>query len=161
MKIAKWILSLAVGGFLIVFGITKFTGGAHIFPLIELKATALGFPLADLFFPLVNYATGALELLAGALVILPMTRVNIGAKLAVLPFLGAVVFHLSPLLGVVTPNGYALADDGSKLAQEALAAGGGFVPEHFTAETGPTLFALAAVFLLLAIVNAALHRSDA
>lgn len=155
MNIFKWILSLAVGGFLIVFGITKFTGGAHIFPLIEYKATALGFPMADLFFPLVNYATGALELVAGVLVILPMTRQRIGAPLAVLPFLGAVVFHLSPLLGVVTPTGY---NDAAPDFDEAIASGGGFVREHFTSETTPTLFALAAVFLILAIVNAVLHR---
>lgn len=158
MGIVKWILSLAVGGFLIVFGITKFTAGAHIFPLIEMKAAGVGFPMADLFFPLVNYATGALELVAGALVILPMTRTRIGAPLAVLPFLGAVVFHLSPLLGVVTPNTYALAEDGSRLADAALAAGTGFVPEHFSVETGPALFGLAVLFLILAIVNAVLHR---
>lgn len=158
VKIAEWILSLAVGGFLIVFGITKFTGGAHIFPLIEMKATGLGFPLADLFFPFVNYATGALELLAGALVILPMTRQKIGAPLAVLPFLGATVFHLSPLLGVVTPNGYA---EGAEGLDAALAAGSGFTPEHFTTETGPVLFAMAAAFLVLAIVNFVLHRRGA
>ena len=158
MTIAKWILSLAVGGFLIMMGITKFTGGAHIFPLIEMKALGLGFPLADLFFPLVNYATGTLEVVAGALVILPMTRAKFGAPLAVLPFLGAVVFHLSPLLGVVTPNGYA---EGAESLDAALVSGSGFTAEHFTAETGPTLFAMAAVFLVLAIVNFALHRRDA
>jgi len=141
MTIAKWILSLAVGGFLIMMGITKFTGGAHIFPLIEMKALGLGFPLADLF-----------------LVILPMTRAKFGAPLAVLPFLGAVVFHLSPLLGVVTPNGYA---EGAESLDAALVSGSGFTAEHFTAETGPTLFAMAAVFLVLAIVNFALHRRDA
>lgn len=158
MNIAKWILSLAVGGFLIVFGVTKFTGGAHIFPLIELKATALGVPLADLFFPLVNSATGALELVAGVLVILPMTRSRIGAPLAVLPFFGAVVFHLSPLLGVMTANGYA---EGAPGLDAALKAGTGFTSGHFAAETGPGLFALAAVFLLLALINAGLHRRSA
>lgn len=158
MGIAKWILSLAVGGFLIVFGVTKFTGGAHIFPLIEYKASLLGFPMADLFFPLVNYATGALELVAGALVILPMTRTKIGAPLAVLPFLGAFVFHLSPLLGVITPNGYAIGADG---LEAALKSGSGFEASHFTTETGPVLFALAAVFLILAVVNALLHRRAA
>ena len=157
MNILKWILSLAVGGFLIVFGVTKFTGGAHIFPLIEYKATALGFPMADLFFPFVNYATGLLELVAGALVILPMTRHRIGAPLAVLPFLGAVVFHISPLLGVVTPAGY---NDSASGFDEAIASGSGFVREHFTSETTPALFALAAVFLILAIVNAVLHRRE-
>lgn len=157
MTIAKWILSLAVGGFLIVFGVTKFTGGAHIFPLIEYKATALGFPLADLFFPYVNYATGALEIVAGALLILPMTRYKIGAALAILPFLGAFVFHISPLLGVITPNGYAEGADG---LEAALASGSGFTADHFTPETGPVLFGLAAVFLVLAILNAFLHWRD-
>ena len=156
--IIRWVLSLAVGGFLIMMGITKFTGGAHIFPLIEMKALGLGFPMADLFFPLVNYATGTLEVVAGALVILPMTRAKFGAPLAVLPFLGAVVFHLSPLLGVVTPTGYAEGADG---LEAALASGSGFTAEHFTAETGPMLFAMAAGFLVLAIINFALHRRDA
>ena len=156
--IIRWVLSLAVGGFLIMMGITKFTGGAHIFPLIEMKALGLGFPMADLFFPLVNYATGTLEVVAGALVILPMTRAKFGAPLAVLPFLGAVVFHLSPLLGVVTPTGYAEGADG---LEAALASGSGFTAEHFTAETGPTLFAMAAVFLVLAIINFVLHRRAA
>ena len=94
-------------------------------------------------------------MVAGALVILPQTRAKIGAPLAVLPFLGAVVFHLSPLLGVVTPMGYA---EGAEGLEAALAAGSGFTPEHFTAETGPALFAMAAVFLVLAIVNFFLHR---
>ena len=158
MTIAKWILSSAIGAFLIVMGITKFTGGAHIFPLIEMKALGLGFPMADLFFPLVNYATGTLEVVAGALLILPMTRAKIGAPLAVLPFLGAVVFHLSPLLGIVTPTGYA---EGAAGLDAALASGSGFTAEHFTAETGPMLFAMAAGFLVLAIINFALIRRDA
>ncbi|MEL7130199.1 MAG: hypothetical protein AAGK23_11690 [Pseudomonadota bacterium] len=155
MTILKWGLSLAVGGFLIIFGVTKFTGGAHIFPLIEMNATDLGVPFAGLFFPVVNYVTGLLELVAGALVLLPMTRKSIGAPLAVLPFLGAVVFHLSPLLGVVTPNGYAEGADG---LDAALQAGSGFEPSHFTAETGPVLFILAAAFLLLSVINAYLHK---
>ena len=162
MTIAKWVLSLAVGGFLIVFGITKFTGGAHIFPLIEMKATALGFPGAGLFYPVANYLTGILELAAGVLVILPMTRKSIGAPLAILPFLGAFVFHISPLLGVITPNGYAIGADG---LDEALAAGSGFTADHFTSaaagEVGPALFILAVVFLILAVANFVIHRREA
>ncbi|MEO0883835.1 MAG: hypothetical protein AAFY34_14045 [Pseudomonadota bacterium] len=156
MNIARWILSLAVGGLLILFGITKFTGGAHIFPLIELKASTVGFPLADLFFPLVNYLVGALEIVAGALVIYPATRRTFGATLAVVPFLGAVVFHLSPLLGVITPNGYA---EGSEGLSAALASGGGFEASHFTADSGPSLFIIASLFLILAAANAYLNRS--
>ncbi|MEL6323120.1 MAG: hypothetical protein AAFQ84_02695 [Pseudomonadota bacterium] len=158
MTILKWGLSIAVGAFLIVFGITKFTGGAHIFPLIEMKATAAGFPLADLFFPFVNYVTGILELAAGALVLLPATRRSIGAPLAVVPFLGAVLFHISPLLGVITPNGYAEGADG---LEAALSAGSGFEPSHFTADTGPVLFILAVVFLGLSIANVVVQRRAA
>ncbi len=152
MAIVRWILALAIGGFLLMFGVTKFTGGAHIFPYIEYKATALGFPMADLFFPLVNYATGALELVAGALIILPMTR-KLGSFLAVLPFAGATAFHLSPLLGVVTPAAFS---DPKPVA--ALTQGGPFEPVHFSAETTPALFALAAGFLVLSLINAALNR---
>ena len=161
MTIIKWLLSLAVGGFLIAFGITKFTGGAHIFPLIEMKATALGFPLAGLFYPLINYVTGALELIAGVLVILPATRERIGSSLAVVPFLGAFVFHLSPLLGVKTPAGYAVGDDGARLVEAALNAGTGFEPAHFAGPDSYFLFILAAVFLALAIANAAVHWRSA
>ncbi|MEM7005089.1 MAG: hypothetical protein AAF498_04355 [Pseudomonadota bacterium] len=156
MNIAKWILSLTVGGLLILFGITKFTGGAHIFPLIELKATAIGFPMADLFFPLVNYLVGGLEVAAGVLVILPATRRAFGALLAVVPFFGAVLFHLSPLLGVVTPNGYAEGADG---LSEALASGTGFETAHFTADAGPALFIIASLLLVLSAANAYLHKS--
>lgn len=157
MTLAKWILSLAIGGFLIMFGITKFTGGAHIFPLIEMKATAAGLPFSDLFFPLVNYATGALELIAGLAIIMPMTRKSFGALLAIVPFLGAFVFHISPFLGVITPNGYAENADG---LEAALAAGSGFEPSHFTVDSSPFLFVLATGFLILALANAYLHRAD-
>lgn len=155
MNIAKWTLSLAVGGLLIVFGITKFTGGAHIFPLIEFKAGEAGFPLADLFFPLVNYAVGALEVIAGALVLYPATRRSFGAMLAVVPFFGAVIFHLSPLLGVITPNGYAKGAEG---LDAALASGSGFDVSHFTADSGPSLFIIASLFLVASAVNAYLHK---
>jgi len=152
MTAIKWILALAVGGFLIMMGVMKFTGGAHIFPLIEYKAAAAGLPMADLAYPLGNYATGALELLAGVMVILPMTR-RLGAMLAVLPFLGAVIFHLSPALGIVTAEGYA-----DPKPVEALAAGGPFMAEHFTGETH-MLFMMAAGGLVLAIVNLMLQRN--
>ncbi len=152
MTILKWAFSIVVGGFLLAFGATKFTGGAHIFPYIEYKAATLGLPMADLFFPLVNYAVGVVEILAGVFVLAPPLR-RIGAPLAVLPFLGAVGFHLSPLLGVVTPAGYA-----DPAPTEALAAGGGFTADSFSTETTPVLFALAAGMLLLSIVNAVVQR---
>jgi len=152
MAIVKWALALVLGGFLIFFGIMKFTGGAHIFPYIEFKASVLGFPMANLFFPVVNYATGLLEIVAGVLVILPFTR-GIGSKIAVLPFLGAVVFHLSPLLGVTTPDGYA-----TPVPTDALAAGGPFLREHFTDGTSMALFSMAAGMLVVALINAFIQR---
>lgn len=152
MTIIKWLLALILGGFLIFFGVMKFTGGAHIFPYIEFKAAALNFPMADLFYPLVNYATGVLEIAAGVLVILPFTR-GIGSKVAVLPLLGAVVFHLSPLLGVSTPDGYA-----TPAPSDALAAGGPFVRDHFSTGESMTLFSIAAGMLVVALINAFLQR---
>ena len=154
MTIVKWALALAIGGFLLMFGFTKFSGGAHIFPLIELKASGAGLPFAELAFPLGNYATGALEVIAGALVILPATR-QIGAKLAVLPFLGAVVFHLSPFLGITTPTGFA-----DPKPVDVLAAGGPFARTDFAATETTALFMIAVVGLVAAIVNVVVQRSN-
>ncbi|MBT8471754.1 MAG: hypothetical protein KJN99_04060, partial [Marinicaulis sp.] len=67
-------MALAVGGFLLFMGATKFSGRAHIFPYIEYKAAAGGIPFAEHAFPVGNLATGALEILAGLLVIIPPTR---------------------------------------------------------------------------------------
>ena len=152
MNILKWVLALVLGGFLVFFGIMKFTGGAHIFPYIEFKAGGLGFPMADLFFPLVNYLTGTLEIVAGLLVIVPATR-QIGSLVAVMPLLGAVVFHLSPLLGVNTPDGYS-----TPTPDAALAAGGPFLREHFSEGTSMTLFSMAAIMLLVALANLFVQR---
>ena len=152
MTVLRWILALAVGGFLLMMGVMKFTGGAHIFPYIEFKAAEAGLPFAELAYPLGNYATGAVELLAGVLVILPITR-RIGALLGVLPFVGAVLFHLSPALGVVTPTGYA-----DPAPAEALAAGGPFAAADFAASETSMLFMMAAAGLVLAVVNLIVQR---
>jgi uncharacterized membrane protein YphA (DoxX/SURF4 family) len=154
MGIVRWVLALAIGGFLIFFGVMKFTGGAHIFPYIEYKAAGAGVPFAEFAYPLGNYATGALELLAGVLVILPMTR-SFGAKLAVLPFLGAVGFHLSPFLGVVTPDGYA-----DPKPVDVLAAGGPFAASDFSEAASMSLFMIAVAGLIAALVNAFVQKAD-
>lgn len=154
MTIVKWALALGIGGFLLMFGFTKFSGGAHIFPLIELKASGAGLPFAELAFPLGNYATGALEVIAGALLILPATR-QIGTKLAVLPFLGAVVFHLSPFLGISTPTGFA-----DPKPVDVLAAGGPFARTDFAATETTALFMIAMAGLVAALVNLIVQRSN-
>ncbi len=165
MAIVKKVLPFAVGIFLLVFGGLKF-GGAHIFQFMEYNATRMGLPLADLLYPVANYATGLLEIAAGVLVMLPQTRVRIGAPLAVLPFLGAFLFHLSPLLGVTTPDGFNTeAVDGVIPLEQALAQGSGFAREHFVplqpSAESPVLFILAVVFLGVAVANFVLTRGDA
>lgn len=154
MTIVKWVLALAIGGFLLMFGFMKFSGGAHIFPFIEYKAGAAGVPLAELAYPLGNYATGALEVLAGALLIIPATR-RLGAQVAILPFLGAVLFHLSPFLGISTPTGYA-----DPKPVEVLAAGGPFARTDFAATETTALFMIAAAGLVAAIVNLIVQRTN-
>ncbi len=153
MAILRWVLALAVGGFLVFFGVMKFTGGAHIFPYIEYKAAAAGAPFAELAYPLGNYATGGLELIAGLLLIIPMTR-GIGSKLAVLPFLGAVAFHLSPFLGVTTPDGYA-----DPKPVDILAAGGPFARSDFSDGESMALFIIALAGLAAAVINLLVQRN--
>lgn len=155
MRILKWIFALAVGGFLLFFGYLKFSGAAFIFPYIEYKAGAAGLPLAELAYPIGNYLVGATEILAGILVILPMTR-NIGAPFAVLPFLGAAFMHLTPYLGTITPLDFA-----TPKPIDALKTGEGFVRTDFTAETGNTLFVIAVVMLVISIVNVFIQRRHA
>ena len=154
MAIVRWGLAVAVGVFLIFFGVTKFTGGAHIFPYIEFKAAGLGVPFAEFAYPWLNYAVGALEIGAGLLVILPMTR-KLGALVSLLPFFGAVLFHLSPFLGVSTPVGYS-----NPAPTSALDAGGPFAAADFSTEMTTALFMMAAVGLLLAIINLIVQRNS-
>jgi len=153
MMALRWLLALAVGGFLIMFGGMKFSGGAHIFPYMEYKAAGAGLPFAEYAYPMGNYATGALELIAGLLVILPATR-RFGAVLCVLPFLGAVIAHLSPALGVTTPTGYA-----DPKPVEALSAGGPFAAGDFAATDSNMLFMMAAGGLVAAIINLIVQHS--
>lgn len=152
MKIIKLGFALALGAILIMFGIMKFTGSAHIFAYIEYKAGTVGIPMASLFFPAINYVTGILEIVAGITVIIPATR-QLGSFLAVTPLMGAVVFHLSPLLGTVTPDGYA-----DPIPASVLAAGGPFLDEHFSSKSSATLFTIAVVMLSIALINLFLQR---
>lgn len=152
MKVVGWVLALVVGGFLLAFGAMKFAGAAFIFPYIEYKAAAAGLPMAALAWPFGNYAVGALEVLAGVLVILPMTR-RFGALLAVVPILGAVIAHLTPYLGTSTPLDFA-----TPKPDAALATGGGFLRAHFTAETSSMLFTIAVVMLVVSLINLIVQR---
>lgn len=151
--VLRWALALGIGGLLVFFGVMKFTGAAHIFPYMEYKMAGEGIAVADYVYPWMNYATGALEILAGALLILPFTR-RVGSLLAALPFLGAVAFHLSPYLGTSTPDGYS-----DPKPVDVLAAGGPFARSDFTEATSMTLFIIACVGLAAAIVNLVVQRA--
>ena len=83
-----------------------------------------------------------------------MTR-TVGAKLAILPFLGAVLFHLSPYLGVTTPDGYA---DPKPI--EALAAGGPFVRSDFSEGASMALFTIALAGLVATIINVFVQKKS-
>ena len=135
--IARWALALLLGLFLIAFGAMKF-GGAHIFQYIAFKSGI------DLFYPLVNYVVGAAEIIAGLLIIIPATR-HLGSALGLGVLGGAILFHLSPWLGVITPDGFS---------------GTAAAPWDATDFVGgsPTLFILASVMGVLALINVALER---
>ena len=86
------------------------------------------------FEPAFRMFSGVLEVVAGLLMLLPRTRCA-GAALATGIVAGAVVFHLSPWLGTKLP----------------MEAGG---------EPTYTLFIMALVFLVLALVNLLLNRTS-
>ncbi len=155
MNIIKWVFAIIVGGFLLFFGYLKFSGAAFILPYIEYKGLTAGLPFAELAYPLGNYIIGGVEIITGALVLLPPTR-RLGSLLAISPFLGAVIIHLSPYLGTVTP-----ADFATPKPEAALAAGEGFVRTDFTAETGSALFFIAVGMLVVSIINLVIQQRRA
>lgn len=132
MSIVNRILTYALGLFLISSGMAKFTGG-HVFQYIEHKSGL------DIFYPYVNHATGAAEILVGLLILVPATRLA-GALGAAGIMAGAIGFHLSPWLGVSMPTGLA---DGASAPWTAA---------DFTQSTTSVTFALAIVAFVRAMV---------
>lgn len=149
MSIARWILALVLGGFLILFGALKLLGQAHIFQYIEASAAAAELPLSGqgIFYPILHYLTGIAEIVAGVMVIIPATRA-LGAFFGVGVIGGAIVFHMSPYLGINTPAGFA---EGAE-APWTLA---DFPP---ASEHSPVLFIVACVMIAVAVLNLALSR---
>jgi len=139
MTAIRWILALAVGLFLIAFGAMKFTGDNPIFAYIAFSS-GIG-----LFEPVVRMAVGAAEIVAGAALIYPRTR-GLGAVMATGVVAGALVFHLSPWLGINAPTGFA---EGATAPYEVAA--------DFAAGT-PVLFFMACGVFAAAAVSAFLER---
>ncbi len=150
MKILGWIVASVLGVFLIAMGVMKFTG-AHVFAYIEARAMAENLPFAAHFHPYVNDAVGVAEILAGVLIILPTTRFWAGL-LGLAVICGAIVFHLSPYLGVDTPTGFA---EGAVAPWELS----DFTPSD-PDEYSPFLFYIALVMAALALVNLTLSRNE-
>ena len=86
--------------FMIFMGIQKFAGHNPVFSYLAVS-TGLG-----LFAPVAQHLTGAAEIAAGALLLggffKPFLR-GLGALLSLAVIGGAIVFHLTPWLGVVAP----------------------------------------------------------
>ncbi len=91
------VLTGALGLFLISSGAAKF-GGGHVFQYVEHRSGI------DIFHPFANHVVGVAEVMAGVLVLLRRTRFA-GSMIASVLMVGAVVFHLSPWLGVSVPTG--------------------------------------------------------
>jgi hypothetical protein len=65
------------------------------------------------------------------------------------------LFHLSPLLGVLTPTGYA-----DPKPVDVISAGGPFARTDFSAAESNVLFIMAAAGLAAAIINLIVQRTD-
>ncbi len=132
MSTVNRILTYALGLFLISAGVAKFTGG-HVFQYIEHRSGI------DVFYPYVNHATGAAEIVIGLLIMWPSTR-RLGGLLAAGLMAGAIAFHLSPWLGISIPTG--LADD----------AAAPWTASDFAATSTSVTFVLAIVALVRSLV---------
>ncbi|HBS33064.1 MAG TPA: hypothetical protein DEA40_15215 [Parvularcula sp.] len=82
-----------LAAFLVFMGIQKFGAENIIFATIAERSGI------SLFEPAVRMATGVGEILAAALLLIPATRL-LGALGALAVIGGAIVFHLSPWLGI-------------------------------------------------------------
>lgn len=140
-RIVSWVLALAFATALaFMVGLPKFFGPDPN-PIFALIAGRSGL---SFFEPYVRYATGAAEIAAAILLVIPRTRFA-GALLATGVTLGAIGFHLSPLLGIEIPQ----MDRIVELLQQ-----GRSVAEIDTMDLptdGGALFATALVFLVVAL----------
>ena len=126
METLKHVFAIALLAAMLFMGLQKFGADNLIFATIAQK-TGIAF-----FEPVFRMFSGVLEVLAGLLMFHPRTR-GAGAALATAIVAGAVVFHLSPWLGM----------------KVSMAAG---------AEPTYTLFTMALMFLVLALINLFMNR---
>ena len=89
----RWMMALLLAAFFVFMGMQKFGAENIIFETIA-QRSGIG-----LFEPYIRMTTGAAEIVAALLLILPKTRMK-GALLALMILIGAIGFHLSPWLGI-------------------------------------------------------------
>ncbi len=134
MKILNWGLAILIAAFFVMMGSQKFMGANPIFQYIA-EHSGIG-----LFEPGVRMLTGAAEIAAALLILLPRTR-TLGALLAIAVLAGAIVFHLSPWLGISVST--------------AFTADGGY------GEKTPMIFIMAVSFLVLSAGLLFIQRKQA
>ena len=91
------ILALLLAAGFIFFGVQKFGTTNPVFSIIA-ERSGIG-----LFEPLVRMMTGAGELLAALMLLIPAAR-KLGTLLGLAILIGAIGFHLSPWLGINVPG---------------------------------------------------------
>ena len=148
IRLLSWALALGFAGALVfVVGLPKFIGPDPN-PIFALLAARTG---VALFEPYIRYATGAAELTAALLLVIPRTRF-FGALIAGGVTLGAIGFHLSPFLGIQIPQMdrvVALLQEGRSVSEiDAMA-----LPTD-----GGMLFMIVLAFLAVAAALAWLER---
>ena len=148
IRLLSWTLALGFAGALVfLVGLPKFIGPDPN-PIFALLAGRTG---VGLFEPYIRYATGAAELTAALLLVIPRTRF-FGALIAGGVTLGAIGFHLSPFLGIQIPQMdrvVALLQEGRSVSEiDAMA-----LPTD-----GGMLFMIALAFLAVAAALAWLER---
>jgi len=92
------ILSIIVAALFLFFGVQKFIANPN--PIFSIIAERSGI---SLFEPGIRILTGIAELGAGLLILLPRTRL-LGTVLGLAIVGGAILFHLSPWLGINVPG---------------------------------------------------------
>jgi hypothetical protein len=125
MNIVRWGASLLLSAFLVFMGIQKF-GGPN--PIFQHLAEQSGI---DLFEPVIRMLVGVSELAAAVLILAALFAGilrGVGALISTGVIGGAIVFHLSPWLGIVAPQ--AISADG-------------------VIEYGPMLFMMAVPFFVI------------
>ncbi len=134
MKFVRWGAGLLLAAFLVFMGIQKFGDANPVFQFIA-EQSGIG-----LFEPVIRMLTGVAEIAAAALIVAGLAFGlfrGLGALLSAGVIGGAIVFHLSPWLGINAPVAF----------DEA----GNYV-------TSPMLFIMAVVFFVISVVLVMLDK---